>query len=290
VTRLTFASLFAAALCAQQSPKAGDIKTNPKDGLRYAWVPPGAFRMGCANGDAECDDDESPAHAVRITRGFWMGQTEVPVAAYKRYLRAAGGSMPPEPKFSSLALNTGWAADNLPMNMVSWNDARDYCQWAGLRLPTEAEWEYAARAGSPAAQPAAIDELAWYADNSGDRRIDSQSLWERESNNFDARLAANANRPRPGAQKRPNGFQLYDMLGNLWEWVADWYGSGEYGSRGSREVSDPQGPPAGERRTMRGASSYNDPRDVRFSNRNSNAPANRFGVVGFRCSGELPSP
>lgn len=271
-------------------PKVGDVKVNPKDGLRYAWVPPGTFRMGCSDGDTECQADEKPAHAVRITRGFWMGQTEVTVEAYKRYVRATGGSMPPEPKFGDRALNAGWGSDGLPMNMVTWNDARDYCQWAGLRLPTEAEWEYAARAGSQAARYGELDEVAWYADNSGDQRIDSRSVWEKEQSKYYDRLVANANRPRPVGQKRPNNFQLYDMLGNLWEWVADWYGAGEYGNRSSREVSDPQGPPGGERRTLRGGSWIDDPRFVRLSGRSSSAPSSRYNNFGFRCIGELRFP
>ena len=271
-------------------PKVGDVKVNPKDGLRYAWVPPGTFRMGCSDGDTECDADEKPPHAVRITRGFWMGQTEVTVEAYKRYVRTTGGSMPPEPKFRDRALNAGWASDGLPMNVISWNDARDYCQWAGLRLPTEAEWEYAARAGSQAARYGDLDEVAWYADNSGDQRIDSRRIFDQESNQYSDRLVANANRPRPVGQKRPNNFQLYDMLGNVWEWVADWYGASEYANRSSREVTDPQGPPGGERRTLRGGSWYVYPRVVRLSGRFNLAPPSRNFFYGFRCIGDLPFP
>ena len=246
-------------------PKVGDIKVNPKDGLRYVWVPPGNFRMGCSDGDTECGDDEKPAHPVRITRGFWMGQTEVTVEAYKRYVRATGGSMPPEPKFDNKALNPGWGSDGLPMTMVTWNDARDYCQWAGLRPPTEAEWEYAARAGSQAARYGDLDEIAWYTSNSDSR-------------------------PRPVGQRRPNNLQLYDMLGNVWEWVADWYSASEYGNRGSREVADPQGPPGGERRALRGGSWGDSPRFVRLSYRFNYSPSNRYRLLGFRCIGELPFP
>ena len=75
-------------------PAKGDIKVHPKDGLRYVYIPPGAFRMGCSPGDSECRDSEKPAHPVRLTKGFWMGQTHVTVEAYKKYAHANGRSMP----------------------------------------------------------------------------------------------------------------------------------------------------------------------------------------------------
>jgi formylglycine-generating enzyme required for sulfatase activity len=89
---------FAAALGAPaRSP--GTVKTNPKDGLKYVWIPPGTFMMGCSPGDSECDGDEKPAHRVTITKGFWMGQTAVTVGAYKHFAAATGRQMPREPVF-----------------------------------------------------------------------------------------------------------------------------------------------------------------------------------------------
>jgi formylglycine-generating enzyme required for sulfatase activity len=117
----------------QLGPAPGTVKTNPKDGLKYVWIPPGTFTMGCSSGDTECANDEKPPHKVTITKGFWMGQTEVTVGAYKRFVRLTGRKMPPDP-------NANWADDRLPVVSTDWNEAKVYCAWAGGRLPTEAEW------------------------------------------------------------------------------------------------------------------------------------------------------
>jgi formylglycine-generating enzyme required for sulfatase activity len=232
-------------------------RVNPKDGLKYVWIAPGTFMMGCSPGDNECWDDEKPAHQVTITRGFWIGQTPVTAGAYKRFAGATGRQMPKPPKF-----NKGWANENMPIVMVDWNDAQAYCGWMGGRLPTEAEWEYAARGGSREARYGNLNNIAWYSDNSGDGTRDV-------------------------GQKRANGFGLYDILGNVWEWVSDWEDDHYYQNSPSQ---DPQGPGSGQWRVQRGGSWGNFPRFVRVSVRLSYDPGGRIDVFGFRCGGEAGNP
>jgi formylglycine-generating enzyme required for sulfatase activity len=241
-------------------PKPGPVLENPKDGLKYIWIPPGTFMMGCSPGDSECGAEEKPAHEVTITKGFWMGQTPVTVGAYKRFADATGRRMPP-----TFKVKNGQTNQNMPIVNVNWVNAQAYCGWMGGRLPTEAEWEYAARGGSTEARYGNLDEIAWYRQNSGGRTHDV-------------------------AQKRANGFGLYDMLGNVWEWANDWYDASYYHNGPSQ---DPQGPARGQGRVQRSGCYGDDPRFVRVSYRGGNNPTfkdfNYYGV-GFRCGGELGNP
>ena len=241
----------------QQGHIAGTVRENPKDGSKYVWIPPGTFMMGCSPGDSACAPDEKPLHQVTITKGFWMGQTQVTVGAYKRFMRAKGRQMPDAP-----ALNSGWVNENMPIIWVSWDDAHDYCMWAGGRLPTEAEWEYAARAGSTESRYGPIDEVAWYSDNSGGK---IQEV----------------------GQKRANGFGLYDTLGNVWEWVNDWYDENYYKNSPSQ---DPAGPTSGTLRILRGGSWDYNAANVRVSGRDSLMPPGASNYNGFRCGGDVFVP
>jgi serine/threonine-protein kinase len=235
----------------------GATRVNPKEGLKYVWIPPGSFWMGCSPGDAECRDDEKPLHQVIITKGFWLGQTSVTVGAYKRFTAAMGKAMPPAPNF-----NPGWSDEQMPMVNVSWNDARAYCAWAGGRLPTEAEWEYAARGGSREPRYGVLDEVAWYYKNSG-------------------------RQPNPVGEKKANGFGLYDMLGNAWEWVIDRYDEKYYENNPSQ---DPAGPAIGECRVLRGGSWDGEPRFIRVSSRFGVLPGDRGYGIGFRCARDVFPP
>ncbi len=248
----------------------GQTRVNPKDGLSYVWIPPGKFMMGCSPGDGECFDDEKPAHEVSITRGFWMGQTPVTEAAYARFARAAGKSVRES------------GNPDLPAVNVSWDDAKAYCDWAGMRLPTEAEWEYAARAGTTGPRYGELEAVAWYGDNSGKKLLDTAKLWKDDRDNYSKVLRENGNRVHPVGGKHPNAWGLHDTLGNVWEWVADWHGNYE-----AKAATDPSGPKEGRYRVLRGGSWADYPRYVRVSDRLRVVPADRGGGIGFRCAGEL---
>jgi Flp pilus assembly protein TadD len=183
-----------------------------------------------------------------------MGKTEVTVAAYRTFTVGTGAQMPTAPNF-----NVGWGNQDIPIVNVSWDDATAFCGWAGGRLPTEAEWEYAARAGSTEARYGALDEVAWYNANSGGQTHEV-------------------------AQKRANGFGLYDMLGNVWEWVNDWYDQNYYQRSPSQ---DPIGPTSGGLRVLRGGSWQGNPGDVRVSSRDWGASFAGGVGDGFRCVGEV---
>ena len=193
---LTWAAVVAASAAGQQgntAPKAGEVKGDSKDGEQYAWIPAGSFTMGCSRGDTECRGEQAP-HSVTIAHGFWMGQAEITVGAYKRFVASTMASMPPDSEW-----NPGWQDNGRPMVNLMWDEAAAFCSAAGGRLPSEEEWEYAARAGNEAARYAALDTIAWYADNSGRKG------------------------PVAVRQKQANGWGLYDMLGNVWEWTTGLY-------------------------------------------------------------------
>ena len=262
-------------------PTVGLVRENPMDGLKYVWIPPGTFPMGCLAKDPDCTDDEKPSHPVEISKGFWLGQTEVTVGAYKRFSSETGRNMPEVPSFGRNPVNPDWSNEQMPMVSVSREDAAAYCGWMGGRLPTEAEWEYAARGGGPEARYGPLDAIAWYADNSGTARIDSERIWREEQGNYTQRLSANANTVHPVAQKQPNAFKLYDMVGNVWEWVNDLYGEKYYSASPAR---DPKGPTSGEFRVLRGGAWFNGPRVARATARYKNAPNSRGFSLGFRCA------
>ena len=264
---------------------AGAVRENSTDGLKYVWIPPGTFMMGCSPGDdLKCKDDEKPSHKVTLSNGFWMGQKEVTVGAYKRYAAARGRQMPLEPNSGGRPLNHRWRNEAMPIVNVTWEGAQAYCGWAGGRLPTEAEWEYAARAGSTVPRYGDLDEIAWYADDSGRQHLDSPIInltlyWKR--------LNENGNGMHEVGQKRANGFGLFDMLGNVWEWVNDWYDQNYYQNSPSQ---DPSGPSSGTERVLRGGSWASPPRNVRVSDRRRYNPGSRNAFYGFRCGGEVFAP
>jgi len=220
--------------------EAGVTKVNPKDGLTYVWIPPGTFMMGCSVGDNVCGNDEKPAHSVTITKGFWMGQTAVTQEAYSR-VTAKNPSQFKGPK--------------LPVENITWNDAQAYCQAVGMRLPTEAQWEYAARARTTGTRYGNIDQIGWYNGNGGNKT-------------HEVRL------------KQANAWNLYDMLGNVWQYTSD-----RYADQLSIAGVDPTGPASGEKRTQRGGSWNSYPWELRVSNRKGGRPDIPDLNVGVRCVG-----
>jgi formylglycine-generating enzyme required for sulfatase activity len=203
-------------------------------------IPGGTFMMGCSPGDPDCEDNEKPSHRVTVS-GFWMDSTLVTQVKYQ----TVTGSNPSH--FSDCA--------DCPVVNVTWDEATSYCARVGKRLPTEAEWEFAARGGTLGARYGDLDAIAWYKANSGDTS-------------------------HPVGQKRPNAYGLYDMLGNVWEWCADWYDANYYMSSPS---DNPKGPSSGPGRVRHGGSRVHDPGKVRVSFRDAYGPSVRFDDRGFRC-------
>jgi formylglycine-generating enzyme required for sulfatase activity len=244
------------------------MRVDAKDGMTYVWIAPGSFRMGCSPGDDECFDEEEPTHPVTITKGFWIGQTLVTQAAYRR----VKGDNP-----------SHFQGNKLPVDSVTWDNANAYCAAVGMCLPTEAEWEYAARAGSTASRYGVLDTIAWFADNSGNRRIDSAALYEKDPSGYQKQMTANDNRTHEVGQKTANAWKLYDMLGNIWEWTNDWYDEKYYSQSPSR---DPRGPSSGQSRVVRGGTWAVSADKVRVSFRGRDEPSRAYYTIGFRCGGE----
>nr|VFK50371.1 MAG: Formylglycine-generating enzyme, required for sulfatase activity, contains SUMF1/FGE domain [Candidatus Kentron sp. TUN]VFK51541.1 MAG: Formylglycine-generating enzyme, required for sulfatase activity, contains SUMF1/FGE domain [Candidatus Kentron sp. TUN]VFK55983.1 MAG: Formylglycine-generating enzyme, required for sulfatase activity, contains SUMF1/FGE domain [Candidatus Kentron sp. TUN] len=226
-------------------PTAGDKWTDPITGMEFVWVPKGCFRMGSNDGEA----DEKPVHEVCVD-GFWLGKTQVTQSQWREVI----GDNP-----SGFKGN-----DRRPVESIAWNDTRSFIKSLNrrsgyrYRLPTEAEWEYACRSGgkdegySGGDNP---DRVAWYDENSGGET-------------------------HPVAQKAPNGLGLYDMSGNVWEWVQDWYGDDYYANS---PRNNPQGPSSGANRVIRGGSWYWSASFARAANRRRDGSGLRGNVLGFRC-------
>ncbi|MGQ9632441.1 MAG: formylglycine-generating enzyme family protein [bacterium] len=226
------------------------------DGKEMVWIPGGTFEMGDRWGDGA--PDERPAHTVKID-GFWMDTTEVTNDEFQRFVESSGhkveGSWKYDPKRA-----------NYPAQFVSWNDASAYAEWAGKRLPTEAEWEYAA--GGP-------NHRRW---SLGDTFDPTKYNIPKEGERFEL---------KPVASYPPNGFGLYDMSGNAWEWCADWYDAGYYAKS---PKDNPRGPESGEYKVLRGGT---DPhqfgeKKLRVSLRFWFSPDGTFDMLGlgFRCASD----
>ena len=221
-------------------PRLGELRVF--DGMEFIWIPPGEFRMGSTSLRTP---DAEPVTRVQISRGFWLGKYELTQADWQ----AVMGTNPSE--FSGCGRR--------PVDSVSWNDVQEFIRSlndrAGgnyYRLPTEAEWEYAARAGTTENRYANLDAIAWYGGNSGGRT-------------------------HPVGQKEPNAWGLHDMLGNVWELVQDWHGDYPGGF-----LIDPTGPASGSQRVARGGSWGGSDTCCLAPDRSRPPPSFFFNFLGFR--------
>ena len=247
LVNLTLACVIGAAMpiaafqsAPQNTSKPGDSKVNPKDGLTYIWVPPGTFTSGCSPGDNDCLEDEYPPRKTTLTKGFWLGRTEVTQAAFERVMQFN----------PSIFQDPG-----LPVEYVTWVDADEYCREIGGRLPTEAEWEYAARGGTTGGRYGNLDEIAWY--------------W------------GNSRQTQPVGRKKPNAFGLYDMLGNVVEWTHTFYWV-----QLNQENINPTGPSVAEYKSLRGGGWWDDAELVRVSYRRHFETTDFDYNIGFRCAAD----
>ena len=221
--------------------------------MEMIYVAPGKFMMGSPESEPGREDDESQ-HLVTLTKGFWLGKTPVTQAQWESVMKLNPSS------------NKG---DDLPVGCVSWEDCKKFIAKVNdyfaceARLPTEAEWEYACRAGTsgPYGGTGNIDDMGWY-DN---------TFW-----GFGLKT-------HPVAQKKPNAWGFYDMHGNVWEWCNDWYGYYP-----DENVTNPGGPVSGDARVLRGGCWRSFARACRSAFRRPNTPAYSNDSFGFRlcCSRE----
>lgn len=268
------------ALAAPPRPKDALKPWRNALGMNFVRLPAGRFHMGSPEGVGH--SSERPRHAVVLSKAFSMGKTPVTVGEFRAFVRATGykteaerggGAMVPTPGGRVVAkADASWASPGFaqterdPVVGVSWNDAQAFIGWLNAkegtrayRLPTEAEWEYACRAGGEGA--------FGFGD---DANLLALHAWTD---------ATAGGRTHPVGSKQANAWGLCDMHGNVWQWCQDWFDEKAYGATG---VTDPKGPAAGLLRALRGGSWYSQADRCRAAFRGGNNPTSRFTFVGFR--------
>jgi len=227
-------------------------------------IPAGSFWMGCNSAvDNDCDSDESPYHEVTLS-GYYIDKTEVTVDDYADCVTAGACTAP-----STASSYCNWEVSgkgNHPVNCVNWSQAGEYCTWAGKRLPTEAEWEKAARGTDGRKYPWGNEDATceYAVMDDGGNGCGTDSTWN-------------------VCGKSPAGdspYGLCDMSGNVWEWVSDWYDSGYYTNS---PASNPTGPVSGSDRVKRGGRFGTYDFGLRAANRSYDSPSYDYVSLGFRC-------
>ncbi|MBI4350378.1 MAG: SUMF1/EgtB/PvdO family nonheme iron enzyme [Elusimicrobia bacterium] len=231
------------------APAAGNAQDYFKD---MVLVPRGEFLMGS---DEKYPPSERPRHKVFLD-AYYIDKYEVTAARYRLFAKAAGKTMPRQ-SFPD--------KDNYPAVYMNWQDAMAYCERQGKRLPTEAQWEKAAGGGAGGKfcsgdNEAGLGEYAWFWNNSG-KKI------------------------HPVGLKKPNGYGIYDMHGNVLEWTADWYAEAYYAVS---PAANPQGPAGGKEKVIRGGSVFVSADLCRSAARMKSSPETRYSVKGFRCAASVP--
>ncbi|MFO0830094.1 MAG: SUMF1/EgtB/PvdO family nonheme iron enzyme [Phycisphaerales bacterium] len=245
---VTDPSLRAAIIASGRAWRVRDNGTN----IEMLLVVPGTFNMGCSPSNQNaCNADENPVHAVTLTNAFYLGQYEVTQAQWT----AAMGSNP-----------SAFQGPNRPVEKVSWNMVQGFLTATGMRLPSEAEWEYACRAGTATA----FHSMCQAPNGTSDNALVPNIAWCNANSGLQTHVVGG---------KEANGLGLHDMSGNVWEWVNDWYSDTYYSVS---PAVDPPGPATGDLRVMRGGAFNFNPGDARSSVRFVALPDNAFGFAGFR--------
>ena len=235
------------------------MKPRLKDGKEMVLIPAGSFEMGDHLGGLS----NAPVHRVQLD-AFYMDVHEVTVGQFREFVNQSGYSY--GGNWDSLANYS--PGDDYPMIYVNWNDATAYAKWAGKRLPTEAEWEYAARGGLAGKRYPWGDEITH--DDANYSGTSGKDKWKYCS---------------PVGSFAANGYGLYDMAGNVYEWCQDWYGENYYSNSAAK---NPPGPDSGSSRVLRGGFWDKYTNTLRVAHRDGTSPFNRINDLGFRCVSGSP--
>jgi formylglycine-generating enzyme required for sulfatase activity len=255
-------------------------QTAERDGMEMVYVPAGEFVIGSDEDDDMAYASEKPAHTVTLD-AYWIDRTEVTNAQYA--LCVAGGACNPPFAYGQQRFNSHTREQyyddpeyaGYPVIYVDWASAAAYCEWAGRRLPTEAEWEKAARGTDQRWYPWGSKNIRGNMLNMADRGTGDWYSYNLIDDGYDD-TAPTGSYP---AGASPYG--AYDMAGNVWEWVSDWYSPTYYGIS---PAENPAGPESGETKAMRGGSFNNSNFGIRSATRSNSLPYNSYGYVGFRCA------